>query len=376
MKIIIDISQSVYTGTGVARFTINFAKALTNIRNINDHEITFFFSSLNHKIPTEFLEIQKKNPNIKIQHLPIPPRALSYVWGNSTLRNLWPQMGDTYDLFVSSDWAEPPPKIAKYKSTIIHDLIFKRFPETVDPIILSAQTQRLENVTKETDIIFCDSESTLYDLKNYYPNTKGQVVVNYPGVDPLPSSNTDDLHFNSTFASKKYFLSVGKLEPRKNIPLLVDAFTEFRKGINFSNFELVIVGPKGWDVSENNLKRDGVHFLGAVTDIELEALYRNALAFVYPTIYEGFGIPPLEAMLAGCPVIMSRSSSLVEIADENSAKYVAPNDKQDLIHAMQEMSNSDILRNKLIENGLSNVKRFTWDKYVDKFISEISKLKI
>ena len=374
MKIGIDISQTVYEGTGVARFTNNFVKSFVNSDKTKDYEFHLFFSTLNHKLPGAIQQILEKNENAHLTHWVIPPRALSYLWGEDKIRNIIPNPINDLDVFISSDWAQPHTKIAKHKITIVHDQIFRKYPETVDPIVLDAQTVRLKHVTNECDLIFCDSKSTQNDLITYYPSTQERTRVNYPGVDPVADNMPSQ--FQYSFLPKKYFLSVGKLEPRKNIPLLIDAYCEMVSQDKMREYELVIVGPKGWDVSEQHLSRKGVHFLGSVSDPDLNLLYHNALAFVYPTIYEGFGIPPLEAMHSGCPVILSNTSSLTEIADNTSALYIDPNSKEDIKNAMIKIAQEPEYAKNLAKNGFVNVKRFDWSVYTEKVINEIEKLKV
>lgn len=373
-KVCVDVSQSVYEGTGVARFTTDFVKHLLHSPKAQNFEIYLFFSSLNHKLPEKISAHASKFGNVQIVNWLVPPRALSYLWGGKKIRNLVPSPVKNCDVFISSDWTQPPPGVAKHKITIVHDLIFKKFPNTVDPVIQDAQKSRFEYITRECDLIVCDSESTANDLGTYYPNIKSRIIINYPGVEPVASDS--EINWQFPFAPKKYFLSVGKLEPRKNIPLLISAYEDFIRHEGMGNFELVIVGPKGWDVSEQRLARSGVHFLGAITDPELGALYKNALAFVYPTIYEGFGIPPLEAMYAGCPVILSKTSSLVEIADNTSAIYIDPYDKYAIVDAMQSLIKSPNLAETLVTNGRKNVEKFSWSAYIDKMIDEIDKMQI
>ena len=374
MKIGIDVSQTVYEGTGVARFTNNFVKSFVNSSKTKSYDFYLFFSTLNHKLPGTIQEIIENNKNVHLIHWIIPPRALSYLWGNDTIRKIIPNPIGDLDVFISSDWTQPHLKIAKNKITIVHDLIFRKYPETVDPVVLDAQSVRLKHVINECDLIFCDSKSTQNDLIEYYPSALERTRVNYPGVDPVADKMPSQ--FQYSFLPKKYFLSVGKLEPRKNIPLLIDAYCEMVDQDKMQEYELVIVGPKGWDVSEQHLARKGVHFLGAVSDTDLNLLYHNAIAFIYPTIYEGFGIPPLEAMHAGCPVILSNTSSLIEIADSTSALYINPNSKEDIKNAMIKIAQEPEYAKNLVKNGFENVKKFEWSAYTDKIVNEIEKFKV
>jgi glycosyltransferase involved in cell wall biosynthesis len=373
--IAIDVSQSVYHATGVARFTINFVTNLVNAVDSNDTKILLFFSSLNHSLPDELTDLVKaRKDTVKIVRWLVPPRALSFIW-SSYLRRIFSRIQtERIDLFISSDWAEPPAEIARFKATIVHDLIFKIYPETVDQVIKSAHERRLMSVSRECDLIFCDSQSTANDLKDNY-TVRGKIVVNYPGVEPAKIA--ESIKLNKPKVDEKFFLSVGKIEPRKNIPLLVSAFEKYRSLPTCdAKTKLVIVGPRGWDVDANKLKSENVIFTGHVTDDELAWYYEHAIAFVYPTIYEGFGYPPLEAMHFGCPVIMSRTSSLVEIASPGSALFVKPNDENDLVNAMLQINKDADQRSQIIKNGYANVARFRWNKYIQSMLQSFEELGI
>lgn len=373
MKIGIDISQIVYEGTGVARFTHNLVTSLVESKDSSSHSFFLFFSSLNNKMPESINNLVENNSNIQLIRWPIPPRALSYLWGLKRFRGFIPTPFSNLDWFISSDWSEPPKNIAKHKMTIVHDCIFKMHPETVDPVILNAQTKRLEIVTEESDLIFCDSQTTLDDLKSFYPNIKAQLFVNYPGVNPLPRPMISK--FPYIFHPKKYFLSVGKMEPRKNIPMLIDSFKALSLIQGYVDYHLVIVGPKGWDVSGCHLNEPNVHLMGTVTDDDLGILYANAKAFIFPSLYEGFGIPLIEAMHMGCPVITSHNSSLAEISSSDNVIYINPKYSDSIVSAMKKVIDNPTLVQGMIEAGYKNAKRFSWEGYtrilLERFSSKI-----
>lgn len=370
MKIGIDISQIVYEGTGVARFTHNLLMSLVESKESSNHSFSIFFSSLNNKIPESVIKLVENNRNSKLFRWPIPPRALSYLWGHKNLRNFLPTPFTDLDWFISSDWTEPPKHIAKRKMTIVHDCIFKMHPETVDPVIINAQTKRLVIVEVESDLVSCDSQTTLNDLKVFYPDIKAKLFVNYPGVTPLPIPVA--FEFPYPFHPKKYFLSVGKIEPRKNIPMLVEAFEDFSKIKGHEDYQLVIVGPKGWDVSESHLDKPNVHLMGTVTDDDLGVLYTNAKAFVFPSLYEGFGIPLIEAMTMGCPAITSRNSSLAEISSDENVIYIDPKNKGSIVSAMNKIVDNPTLVQSMIEAGYQNAKKFTWERYTRILLEQLN----
>lgn len=294
---------------------------------------------------------------------------LSMLWNEPSLRNYAP-LPRKFDLFISSDWTQPPPTIATHRATILHDLIFREHPETVDPLIISTQTKRLEHVTKECDLIWCDSESTKEDLLRFYPNTQGSSSVQYPGVTG-PNLKPNVTKLPDSLVPKQYFFAVGKIEPRKNLVRLIEAFKSLISRDGYKHLSLAIAGPKGWDVETHSLDHPQIHLLGSVDDNQLALLYHQALGFVYPSLYEGFGIPPLEAMSLGCPVILSNTSSLPEIATRQSALFIDPNSTESIVSAMRTIASDENLRIRLIEEGYKNVKRFTWERYVQSMLESI-----
>lgn len=164
--------------------------------------------------------------------------------------------------------------------------------------------------------------------------------------------------------NKKYILFVGTLQPRKNIVRLIEAFSKIH---HQQQLNLVIVGKKGWMYEEilEAPKQYGIEnqikFLEFVPDEDLSLLYKNALCFVLPSLYEGFGLPVLEAMTQGCPVITSNVSSLPE-AGGDAALYVDPEDVDDIAAKMQSLVKDEELRKTLIEKGYKQVKKFSWEK--------------
>jgi glycosyltransferase involved in cell wall biosynthesis len=205
-----------------------------------------------------------------------------------------------------------------------------------------------------------------------YKVPQDQVVVTYPGFSmPTTTGNQQAAIIKKYNISNHYILSVGTIQPRKNYIRLIEAFSKFL-ALNkqkFGEIQLVIVGKKGWlykSILEAPVKygvSGKVKFLHAVPDADLPHLYRNALCFALPSLYEGFGLPVLEAMAYKCPVVVSNVSSLPEIAG-NAGIYVDPKDvnsiTQGLLSAVRQRN---LIQGKTrIQQGLSQVKLFTWEK--------------
>lgn len=362
MKIGIDISQIVHAGSGVARFTEGLVNAILD--NDTKNQWTFLFYSLRQSFPIS-LENAIKQKGHQLIKLPLPPTAVSALWNNIHRFNIENLIGNL-DWFVSSDWVEPPSNIKK--ATIIHDLAYLRFPETIHPKILKTQKQRIQWIKKESDVVFTDSLSTKKDVIDLLMINPNKIFVNYPGLNPVKQIvNYKDVLTEYQIV-KPYILSVGKLEPRKNLKRLIEAYSSIKD----SKPDLVIVGSKGWGNGINGIiKSDNkIKLLGYLADEELNALYQQALFFVYPSIWEGFGFPVLEAMQNSTSVAVSNSSSLSEIAG-NNALYFNPMSVQSISQAMRKLIDDSQLREDLKNKGLIHAKQFTWKKYYNQLIDTL-----
>ncbi|PJE61355.1 hypothetical protein COU87_05035 [Candidatus Roizmanbacteria bacterium CG10_big_fil_rev_8_21_14_0_10_39_12] len=370
MKIGVDISQIAHKGTGVARFTEGLVRTIL-IQKDTTHEWVFFYSSFRQKIDSTLRQKITNSPH-SLHSFPFPPSFLSYVSNNfrgfTQLVTHNSKLLTDLDWFITSDWIEYPLSIKK--TTIIHDLIFVRHPETVHSKIIRAQQKRLQYISKESEIIFTDSKSTAQDLQEEYKIPADKIVLNYPGVEIISSLSIHDQqkHLNDYHINKPFLLSVGKREPRKNIQRLINVFQKLRK--NTPNLQLVIVGPDGWGELHGEQNKN-ILFLGFVSDEILATLYSNALCFVFPSLYEGFGYPVVEAMKYGCPVATSNTSSLPEIAGE-AAVLFDPLDENSIKNSISQLINSEELRLQLIQKGIIQSKKFSWQNYYNTLVTSLN----
>ena len=262
---------------------------------------------------------------------------------------LWTQIFLPYHLLFRNDIdvffapAHYSPRFMRQPLIVtIHDLSYKYFPKE----FLKKDLYKLENwsnysIMKAKKIIAV-SKTTKKDILTQFCLNDKDIHVVYNGFSKTKTHNekTDDVLKKYDLRTKKYVLFVGTLQPRKNIPILIESFHEFRK--LHPEFKLVLVGKKGWmfdsiftKVQELNLE-DRVVFPGFVSDDALSNLYQNAFCFVLPSLYEGFGIPLLESMSNGCPVITSYASSLPEIGGE-ACLYFDPHDIHDLLEKLEKL---------------------------------------
>ena len=178
---------------------------------------------------------------------------------------------------------------------------------------------------------------------------------------------------------KKFILFLGTLEPRKNVDNIIKAYDKLRKNNNFYEYKLVIAGGKGWknkniyNAFKNSKYKNDIKFLGYVENKDKNYLYNLADLFIYPSFYEGFGLPPLEAMACGCPVITSSVSSLPEIVG-SAGIMVNPHDISEISQAMNDVLSDKNLQNKLSQKGIKKAKEFNWEKSAKKYLFCLKKL--
>jgi glycosyltransferase involved in cell wall biosynthesis len=339
MKIAIDVSQMCYAGTGVARYVYGLTEALLKAKT--NHEFVLYAGTLRQRL--YFKKLMQTAPWNKASWriLPLPPKFTGTAFNLLPFRAEW--LVGKVDVFHSSDWSEVSAKCPSV--TTVHDLVFRKYPETVAPLILRIQTQRLKKIAKNNAHIIVDSMSTRNDLEKMYGISKERITVIYPGISSSykPQSKKEIDRVKKKYnLPDKFVLSVGTQEPRKNLERLSLATQK-------TALPLVVVGKHGWGQETQTL--------GFVPDTDLPAIYGAASVFAYPSLYEGFGFPVLEAMACGTPVVTSNNSSLPEVAgsagvlvDPLSVDAIASGIKTALKNAAN-----------LTKKGLAQSKLFTWD---------------
>ena len=235
----------------------------------------------------------------------------------------------------------------------VYDVIFLRHPGFYPFLWRAYWTRALARSVERAAAISCLSETTERDLHELLPASRGKTQVVPPGVDP-------GLFRGAAVDGPPCFLCVGNLTRRKNLPVLIEAFARVRKT---RPVELVVVG--ALDYGGNALEGDGVRYLERVPDQDLGRLYRSAIALVYPSQYEGFGLPVLEAMSAGCPVIASSGGALPEAVGE-AGLLVPPGSPEDLAGAMERVAADPDLRRRLADQGRARAARFTWERAAER----------
>lgn len=262
----------------------------------------------------------------------------------------------------------------------VHDLIPKFFPELCcdgAPAMMDATLRSL----KPDDWVLCVSEATRNDLCNHLPHLDPKkVLVIYHGASDefFPCTDPNALagvRNKYGIPDGPYILSLSTLQPTKRLDHLIHCFARLVKEQPISDLNLVLAGPKGWKyekifemLAEHSDLKERIILTGFVDDHDLPALYSGALAFAYPSLYEGFGLPVLEAMQCGVPVITSNTSSLPEVAG-SAGIMVNPKDADALCQAMLNIYGNPSLRGRLSSNALERSRLFSWRKSADETIS-------
>ncbi|MCL4383925.1 glycosyltransferase family 4 protein [Patescibacteria group bacterium] len=363
MIIGIDITSVAY-GTGVSNYTYNLVKNL--LINDKKNHYKLFFSSWRLKLPAEMATLAAQYPNCTLFIYRLPPTFLSLLWNRLHVFPIEQFIGDC-DIFHTSDWTQPPTAKAKSVCTI-HDLTPFLFPHWLHPKIVSTHRLKMFWASREASRFICVSQNTQKDLLKLYPNIDpAKTMVIYEAAEEkynqfykLKAEHKSQLisSIKNKYHLHDFLLAQGTREPRKNLHRLVQAFVRFKTQHPKSNLELAITGKYGWG-EDIEINRPDIKILGFVDENDLVQLHAAATALVYPSLYEGFGLPVIKAMAVGTPVITSHNSSLIEVGD-NAALLIDPYSVSAIKSAISKITKTDA-RNALIKKGLVQAKKFSWE---------------
>ena len=265
-----------------------------------------------------------------------------------------------------------PPRVKGKVITVIYDMTYLRFPETMNESNLRRIRRDIGYSVARSDKIVTISEFSKNEIHELLqvPEEKIEVVYSAPSI----TTGVTDFQMvqQRLKIQKPYLLYVGTIEPRKNLIRLIQAFDWLKKEKQIPH-QLILAGGGGWKTEEIYQSAEETQFAGEIqftgylSSEEKNALYQNADAMVFPSLYEGFGMPPLEAMLFGCPVICSDAASLPEIVGE-AAELVDPLDVQTIADGIWHVLSNRDYRSLLIEKGAQQTLRFSWDRSAEKMI--------
>lgn len=352
MKIAIDIRSTSGERAGKGQYTFHLTQALLKQDRRNHYILYTDHKTLGY---SHF-------PNVELREISAP----GLLWHLKVARDV---ANSEVDVFWSPTSYITPTLIRRPTQVwvTVHDLVAFLYPQNHDKKATMIEKLFLKRAVKRADKILAVSNHTKQDLITRFPHAEDKTFVVPCAADsiyrPLPSQEL--LTFiTETNLPKHFFLAVGTIQPRKNYLNIIRAFAHLHK--KNPDLYLLIVGKEGWkyeevyaEITRHNLG-NYVHVLGYLSDKSIRNLYNLATALVFPSFYEGFGIPALEAMQSGCPVIASNSSSLPEVVG-NAGLLVDPTKYRDIAQAMSRVLCDKNLRLSLSEKGLEQAKKFSWE---------------
>jgi glycosyltransferase involved in cell wall biosynthesis len=353
MRILID-ARFLGTGTGIACYTENLIKNLAKIDKKNHYLILLEKKYFN--------QFEFPASNFKKIKITAPYYSLTEQIKLPIL--LW-RLKPDFVHFTSFNH----PLIYRRKCIFtIHDLILTLFPPKVNFFKHLVYRVIIRSVVKKAKKIIVPSQNTKQDIQRFLKVKGNKIVVIFEGVNPPINKVVADKNYlkNKHKISKIYLLYMGRFAFHKNISGLIDAFNILKNKYK-NGYQLVLVGNKDKDyfslkqrVKKLRLEND-IIFTGTIKNKEMPGIYRNAEVFILPSFYEGFGLPVLEAMSHGTPVVCSRTSSLPEVAGD-AAYYFNPKDPKDMAKKINDVLVNKGLRENLIKEGLKQYKKFSWLK--------------
>ncbi len=367
MNIMIDI-RLLARGetTGIPGYTRDLIKTL--IQEFPEHHYTLFYSGLK---PEPLPDLWLQNSNVTVVQKRIPNRLLDLSFRLFNAPGLEKFESASPPNVLFSPHFNLLPETETPRVITFHDLSFLHYPQffSTEQKTWHALQHYREQATKAKRIIAV-SEFTKNDLVSLLSVPSEKISVIYPGINPtfehIPRTDGRLSAFRiEQKLNKPFILYLGSLEPRKNLPLLIKAFDIFRADARFQEYELILAGRDGFHASglrrlaRSLPSRDAIRFIGPVKDDERVLLYNCARSFVFPSWFEGFGFPPLEAQACGVPVLSSNRTSLAEIL-EQSAILFDPWNVSALADALIAIESDSKLRENVVRVGYENIKRFSW----------------
>ena len=359
MPLFLDVSPAVHTKAGLSRYASNLAQALLEH---SPGRFAFFYNhSWNSRVPQWLSTLPTRSV-----YAGYKPWRMA-VWLGHLTRLGFDRLVPDCDLFHGTEHLLVPLHNCPTVLTI-HDLIFHLFPQHHKRLNRWYLNAALPVFCRKASAIICVSRQTKEDLVRIWDINPGKVHVVYEAADShfRPVSTAEVASTRARLGlPRRYLLTVGTIEPRKNLNRLLEALALLRR--QGKDAHLVIVGSLGWLYRDFLARlerfefREAVIRTGFVSDADLPAIYAGAIATVLPSIYEGFGLPILESMACGTPVLSSRSASLPELGGD-AARYFDPLDVDEMARSIGEVWSDSELGQIMSQMGLMQAARFSWDR--------------
>ena len=343
MRIVVDVSPLSHPRTGIGNYIRGSLAGIVEAAAGRHEVLAFAPTSL--KGPGR-IRAALDGIDVATTLLPLPAsHALRTVWSRAG-RPPVETLAGRLDAFLFSEWMYPAQRRG-VRATIFHDLVPLHHPEWCTPRTVAMHTRKARNAAETCDVVVANSRFTAADLEASLGVAPGRIVLGHPGLSPGLGPDGP-----RAALPPETVLGLGTIEPRKNIARLVEAWRLLREA---DDLGLTLAGGEGWgdrpDLADARISRPGY-----VTDADVAALYRAATVFVYPSLYEGFGMPIVEAMACGTPVVASSHPSLDDACGE-AAIRVEPTDPEAIADGIHEAL---ARRDELARRGLEHARRFSW----------------
>ncbi|HME86811.1 MAG TPA: glycosyltransferase family 1 protein [Candidatus Nanoarchaeia archaeon] len=341
---------------GIGTYVRNIVGRVIQLDKTNDYYL-IHHTQFDDQFYTQF----KNNKKVHEIIVPIKSKVLGREWRKIVAM---PKILENYHLDLVHETAQTGPFFRKSsfkKIVTIHDLVPLVHPETHSAMTVIHHKHGLPVMLKNVDKIIAVSKNTKKDIEKLFSVNPKKIEVIYEAAETKKASTKEVAAFKRKYHLNKYILIVGSLEPRKNVVKQLMAFEDARK---MYDIQLVIITKKGWKnkeiyaaINRSKFKND-IYILNNVGYQELLSAYAGSQCLLFASLYEGFGLPVLEAMSQGCPVITSNISSLPEVAG-NAAKLVDPNNTKEIAHALKAVLKDN---SQMKKKGFAQVKKFSWEK--------------
>lgn len=377
----IDYTPAVRQSAGIGRIIRGQVQALIDLQP--DFEIRLF-------VVGPVSDAEQAAAPLHLHTTPISERNMVRLWHR--LNSPYPRVewfaGGRFDLFHATDFVMAPNN-ANTKLVTVHDLAFLYYPDAAMPSLHRYLNVVVPRSIHRADHLLADSHHTARDLTDEWGISPDRITVVQGAVDhehffPIEGEvgagvEAEEQEWRQLYGigDGPYILGLSTLEPRKNFARLIEAFHQAREQEKLSH-RLIIGGKKGWLYDEIFAKvqalglEEAVHFPGFIDDRHLPSLYRSAEFFAFPSLYEGFGLPIVEALACGTPVLTANNSCLPE-AGGDGAIYVDAEDLESIAHGIAQLATKPALRNRLRQAGLAHAEQFTWANSANQLLSAYQK---
>ncbi|MCS7325123.1 MAG: glycosyltransferase family 1 protein [Anaerolineae bacterium] len=374
-RITLDYTAAIHQSAGIGRLTRELVRALLKTDSAH-HFALFVMGRPGPEVPLSNL-LRTRDLPLRVTRL--SDRWLYRLWFRLRLPIAVQWLSGSCDLYHATDFVLPPMLRGTKSVLTVHDLSFERYPDSAPPRLLPFLKHVVPQSVRRATHIVADSHATARDLMELYGVPAHKITVIHSGVDARfsPPRGTLLEARRTAYVLQRYrlrqpfVLTVGTLQRRKNHARLVEAFAHVAK--HDPDLSLVIAGGKGWlyDDVHQTIARLGlqgrVHFTGYIEDADLPYVYRLAAVFAFPSLYEGFGLPPLEAMACGVPVVTSNTSSLPEVVGD-AGLMVDPTDVHALAMALEQALSDEAWRRQSVERGLARAQHFSWARAAQRLL--------